>query len=158
MHSWVLAKDLRSLISLRPCDSFQQTSTETVSTNASGWFDRTTSYLAQSAVFCAFVQANLTSGEKLTVTGNLQDATSSTGAGVADFGTTANQTADVGSTSSTAAQSDIFGGLFYGIDMTEANQFIRTQVSIDFSTSSSVQDCDVFVALAEAGFEKLPTT
>lgn len=157
MHSFSFAKNIGAYIQVKPMDSFQQTSTEAASTNTSPYHDRTTSYLGESCVLYVAAQANLTDNENLILTGNLQDADTSTGSGLADF-TTVDGTAAVGTTATTYGGVETFGALATTIDLTEAKQFIRTQASADFSTSSSVQDVDVFVSLIFGGFENLPTT
>lgn len=175
MPSYAMQKNIGAYIKPRAFDGeiLSETTTETHSTAASRFYDRyklsedsfststgtaasATDPLYQSCKVVFVVHADIPAGETVTISGNLQDATSSTGADVADHGSST-QSATIGSTSSTAAQ-DITGQLAFDVDLTEANRYLRTQCSLAFSSTSTSGDnvANVIPLLIFGGGEFLP--
>ena len=163
MPSFNLHKNVGAYVSVYPLEGniLTETTTETHSTGASGWVDRLNDWSKnyQSCKAGFIVHATLPAAATVTISGNLQDATSSSGAGAADHGSST-QSAVIGSTASTAAQT-LYGGLFYDVDLTEANQFLRAQYSLSFSSSSTSatnQVDAVIPVLVLGGADVLPSS
>ncbi len=147
MHSFSLAKNVGAYVAVFPSDGVidAEVTTATHSTVSGNWIDRTVDlqFMYQSAKVCVAIQGQTTEDETFTVSCNLQDAATSTGSGAADFGTTADVDLIMGSTASTADQV-VTGVLEYNVDLTTADRFIRTQISLAFSSASTagVNQCD----------------
>ena len=88
----------------------------------------------EGAVHFVAVKASVGPAQTVTITGNLEDATSTTHAGLADL--TTNWAIVLGSTTSTAAQV-VAGRLAYSADLTTANRYIRSRISATFSSDST---------------------
>lgn len=164
MHSFSLAKDVASYLApnLLPSTGFAlpHTTTQTHSTANTSWVDRRAlDYLYQSCqVLLAFTGTTPTN-EQITAFANLQDATSSTGASAADYGSSTKSSL-FGSTASGGAQ-DIAACLAYGVDLTNARRFVRLQYHFTFETASTAGVNQVTYAaplLIFAGGERLPST
>lgn len=139
-----------------------ETTTETHSTQSSNWVDLVNDVDGhfQSVKVIVPVHATLPVTAAVTVSANLQDATSSSGAGAADLGSTANFSTALGSSASTAAQ-NIDHAFTFDVNLTTANQFIRSQVSLSFSTdtTAATHQVDQFdTVFLFAGAEVLPST
>ncbi len=105
----------------------------------------------EGAVHYVLVKATLPAAATMTVTANLEDATSTTGAGLANL--TTDRSEILGSTESTAAQT-VVGRLAYSADFTTAERYVRSSVSLAFSSASTAATniCDYAVpGLALAG-------
>jgi hypothetical protein len=154
-----MAKDVGEFVSVAVLDSLSELTTATHSTTASGYLDRLDGFTAQSAKVCFFIHAQIITGETITLSGQLQDATSTTGAGLADFGSST-QSLTIGSTASTAAQANVAGVLAYDVDLTEANRYLRSQISLSFSaaTTAAAHEAHVVAALITGGGEVLPSS
>lgn len=143
-----------------PLDYFTELTTATHSTKATSWLDRTSLFADyETASVVAFIEANLPTAATCTYSANVQEATSSTGAGAADFGSST-QSVVVGSTASTAAQTATQGALKYSFKLREANQYVRLQHSVAFSSASTsaANDVAVFAGLYLGGKRELPST
>lgn len=152
IHQYTYAKGSTGIITA-------QLTTATASTSNGGFIDRwylalneySTSTgvdisahqnaLAQSCKVIVPVAVTLQVGEIATVSANLQDATSSTGAGVADYGSST-QTLVIGATGTTAAQT-IVGLLSWGVDLGMADRYLRTQVSVAITTTQTTAGSSV---------------
>lgn len=155
MYSYGLAKNIHAHLAFKGSTGVivSQLTTATASTASGGWVDRwylalngfSTSTgvdivthqnaLAQSVAVVVPVTVTLQVGEIVTVSCNLQDATSSTGAGAADYGSST-QTLVIGTTATTAAQT-ITGVLHYGVDLGMADRYLRTQLSAVITTTAT---------------------
>jgi hypothetical protein len=158
MHSFSFAKDVGEFVSPLVLDSLRELTTATHSTQAGSYVDRLAGGLTQSGKVCFWVHAEIIGDEQITVSGQLQDATSSTGAGLADFGSST-QTLLLGSTDSSGAQT-VRGVLAYDVDFTECNQFLRSQISLSFTaaTTAASHQATVVASVIGAGFETLPSS
>lgn len=112
-------------------------STLATSTSNSSWVDRSStgdlSNYYHSGQIVMPVTAELQAAEQLTFNAHLEDATSSTGAGTANFSSTYSVT--LGSTAATAGT---YRGVIVGdLNLTEANQFIRVAWDMTASTIST---------------------
>ena len=100
-------------------------------------------------VVIAYSAASIANAETVTISGNLQDATSSGGAGVADFGTalgaTVVATGDGVITTAT-------GVVTFDIDLSGAREFVRPQFTVATSGSAT---CTTAVTVVFGGFDKL---
>ena len=131
-------------LDLRSTQSQFGTLTDTANTWAWGVADH-----YEGAVHYVNVKASVGPTQTVTITANLEDATSTTDAGLADL--TTNWAITLGSTASTAAQV-IAGRLAYSADLTTANRYIRSRVSASFSSDSTTVTNQVDYAVPGIAF------
>lgn len=125
--------DLGEYIAYYPVASVYVQATAVPSEASSTWIDRNTDITEfyTSAVLLVSGEQSNSTGVTCSVAANLQDATSSTGAGAADHGTAT----ATSSTSSTSAPNHLT--LEVDLDLTEANEFIRVQHTPTMSTDAA---------------------
>lgn len=171
MHSYAQSKDPLAFCAFATFSSGQiitETTTETHSTSVSDYLDlrSTQSQFGtltdtagtwawgvrdhyEGAVHFVNVKATLPAAATVTISANLEDATSTTGAGLANL-TTA-RTVTIGSTASTAAQV-LVGRLAYSADLTTAERYLRSSISASFSSSSTAATNQIDFAVPGIAF------
>jgi hypothetical protein len=156
MGSFAFQKDMGEYISVLALNGGSFTSTTDGSEVSSPWVSRTTamSHPHQSGKLLLWAHSTLlAAGETITLAANLQDATSSTGAGAADHGSSTGSLV-IGSTASTAAQT-VRGCLEVDVDLTEANAYIRGQSTVTLSAASG-DGVQYMLGMVLAGAGTLP--
>jgi len=103
----------------------------------------------EGAVHYVTVKATLPAAATVTVSGNLEDATSTTGAGLANL--TTSRSVTLGSTESTAAQT-VVGRLAYSANLDTAERYLRSSVSLSFSSTSTAATNQVDYAVPGIAF------
>lgn len=170
MHSYGMARDPLGYNAFATFSSgaiVTETTTETHSTQASEYIDLRSTQGQwgtvssggawswgvrdhyEGAVHFVNVKASLPAAATVTVSANLEDATSTTGAGLANL-TTA-RTVTLGSTASTAAQV-VVGRLAYSADLTKAERYLRSSISLSFSSASTAATNQVDYAVPGIAF------
>lgn len=158
MHSFSLAKNVGNFLSFETLDALTEATSQTNSTKNTDYIDRLDGGLFQSGVILGHIDADAAAAGTVTLKVNLAEASSTTGANLADFGTTTYSVV-VGSTASTAAQTGLLGTLAGDVEFTTARRYIRAEWSLTFSDATTgANTARVAVALCKAGFETLPST
>lgn len=106
----------------------------------------------ESAKMIIAFEAVLQATETLSIAANVQDATSSGGAGVADYGDAfANAVVATGDTGGSTER----GVIEIDVDLNMANQYIRSQVTPNLSASGT-DTCNISVVWVLGGARTLP--